>query len=235
MTSPSNIHHQQRKTRRIVFRATANLQRGETLCVVGNTNRLGSGRIKRAMELVTSPKEFPVWFNLEPLTLPDKAIVEYKYFIRSGGKFSRWEPFEGHRTILAYTEGSLHDIIIHDSVNVSNNSNSDGGISTSKSINDLQKKVGARSLQGSSDSNNNNINNNNNNTKNKKSSKESDSLNNNSNNNIAYRCLHLGTLQRAILFDIDSACYCQLLLCRVRTTLPTAFSFCKKRRLRRFL
>ena len=166
MTSPSNIHHQQRKTRRIVFRATANLQRGETLCVVGNTNRLGSGRIKRAMELVTSPKEFPVWYNLEPMTLPDKAIVEYKYFIRSGGKFSRWEPFEGHRTILAYTEGSLHDIIIHDSVNVSNNSNSDGGISTSKSINDLQKKVGAISLQGSSDSNNNNINNNNNNTKN---------------------------------------------------------------------
>jgi trehalose 6-phosphate synthase/phosphatase len=131
-----------------MFRAKANLKRGETLCVVGNTNRLGSGRIKRALELVTSPKEFPVWFNLEPMMLPDKAIVEYKYFIRSGGKFSRWEPFEGHRTILAYTEGSLHDIIIHDTVNVSENNSE--GILPSKSINDLQKQVEAATLQAGS-------------------------------------------------------------------------------------
>ena len=112
-------HQSQRRNRRVLFRATAKLKRGETLCVVGNTSKLGSGRIKRAMELVTSPKEFPVWFSPEPISVPDKAIVEYKYFICSGGKFSRWEPFEGHRTIPAYTEGSLHDFIIHDSVSVS--------------------------------------------------------------------------------------------------------------------
>ena len=105
-----STHQPQRRNRRVIFRATAKLKRGETLCVVGNTTKLGSGRIKRAMELVTSPKEFPVWFSPEPISVPDKAIVEYKYFICSGGKFSRWEPFEGHRTIPAYTEGSLHDL-----------------------------------------------------------------------------------------------------------------------------
>ena len=67
------------------------------------------GRIKRAMELVTSPKEFPVWFSPEPISVPDKALhINILFAVEEN---FRWEPFEGHRTIPAYTEGSPYDLL----------------------------------------------------------------------------------------------------------------------------
>ena len=114
----SFLFNRSSKVRRVTFRATANIQVGETLCVVGDTPRLGNGAVKHALELVTSPKDFPVWFNSNPVSIPASKTVQYKYFIRAGGKFKRWEPFEGHRTLAPHEKGTALDVYIHDTVDL---------------------------------------------------------------------------------------------------------------------
>jgi trehalose 6-phosphate synthase/phosphatase len=77
---------------------------------------LGNGIVKRALELVTTPKDYPVWFNVTPVNFPGHKPVQYKYFVRSGGKFSKWEPFEGHRTLPAFDDGMEQNFEVHDEV-----------------------------------------------------------------------------------------------------------------------
>jgi hypothetical protein len=82
-----------------VFNVTAATAIGETVCVSGNHPLLGSWEERNAIELVTTPEYYPTWYSLEPVNLPLGETVAYKYFIKSGGQFSRWESEEGDRSL----------------------------------------------------------------------------------------------------------------------------------------
>jgi trehalose 6-phosphate synthase/phosphatase len=82
-----------------VFNVTAASAIGETICVSGDHPLLGAWEERDALELVTTPEYYPTWYSLEPVNLPLGQTITYKYFIKSGGQFSRWESEEGDRML----------------------------------------------------------------------------------------------------------------------------------------
>jgi trehalose 6-phosphate synthase/phosphatase len=75
----------------VTFRVQAYTGPGEVVCVVGNARNLGNMQIERAVQLVTSPYDFPTWYNPTPIFLLAGSEVKYRYAIFSGGVFSRFE------------------------------------------------------------------------------------------------------------------------------------------------
>ena len=115
------MSHQNRKsfsqtrTCRVVFNVTAASAIGETICVSGNHPLLGAWEEREAIELVTTPEYYPTWYSLEPVNLPLGETITYKYFIKSGGQFSRWESAEGDRTLIP----RARDIVVNEEINTS--------------------------------------------------------------------------------------------------------------------
>jgi trehalose 6-phosphate synthase/phosphatase len=96
----SSPRHPQIRTCRVVFNVKAATAIGERICVSGNHPLLGAWEERDALELVTTPEYYPTWYSLDPVNLPLGETVTYKYFIKSGGHFSRWESEEGDRTLI---------------------------------------------------------------------------------------------------------------------------------------
>uniref|UniRef100_A0A7S2RRW3 CBM20 domain-containing protein n=2 Tax=Mucochytrium quahogii TaxID=96639 RepID=A0A7S2RRW3_9STRA len=84
----------------VTFKVVAPVQYGETLHVVGDVPALGSGDLKYAVPLVTTPEMFPAWFSQHAIPLASGRTIRYRYAIFSGGNFSRWEGREEPRTVL---------------------------------------------------------------------------------------------------------------------------------------
>lgn len=49
---------------------------------------------------MTSSSMFPIWTSEVPITFGGRHHVDYKYAVFSGGKFCRWENFDGKRTVV---------------------------------------------------------------------------------------------------------------------------------------
>mmetsp|Transcript_105 Transcript_105/g.189 ORF Transcript_105/g.189 Transcript_105/m.189 type:complete len:1079 (+) Transcript_105:193-3429(+) len=76
----------------VVFKVQANTRFGEEIRLSGNLPSLGCDDIDRAVPLVTSPTEFPWWYNKEAIFVPENYLsVKYRYLVFSGGKFVRYE------------------------------------------------------------------------------------------------------------------------------------------------
>ena len=50
--------------------------------------------------MMTSSSTFPIWTSEVPITFGGRHHVDYKYAVFSGGKFCRWENFDGKRTVV---------------------------------------------------------------------------------------------------------------------------------------
>ncbi len=58
----------------------------------GDCWALGDYRKENAVELVTTPKEFPMWRTSRSVLLPSDKPVSYRYMIFTGDRFESWEP-----------------------------------------------------------------------------------------------------------------------------------------------
>ncbi|CEL98035.1 unnamed protein product [Vitrella brassicaformis CCMP3155] len=86
---------------KVFFRAVFNTDFGERVRVVGDSPLLGSWDPKKGHELKTSEELFPSWFSLEPILLPIKEKVQYKYVIvDETGKLINWEEIEDNRELV---------------------------------------------------------------------------------------------------------------------------------------
>ena len=66
----------------------------------GNTPALGDYDAEQAVQLYTTPEDYPVWKTLRPVVVPRGTAIRYKYIIMSGGRPSYWEGIEGERTVV---------------------------------------------------------------------------------------------------------------------------------------
>ena len=73
------------------LRVTARTRLGESLRVSGQSRTLGSFNPATAMELVTTPSEYPVWRTPEPIVVPSDVLQTYRYAVFAGGQFIGWE------------------------------------------------------------------------------------------------------------------------------------------------
>lgn len=86
---------------RCFFRTVQVTDFGEKVFVVGSTTQLGNWVVSRGHELSTSEELHPSWFSKEPVYLPLKQNVQYKYVIvDENGDVKKWEEYEGNRTII---------------------------------------------------------------------------------------------------------------------------------------
>jgi hypothetical protein len=115
------------RTCRVVFNVTAATDIGETICVSGDHPLLGAWEEREAVELVTTPEYYPTWYSLEPVNLPLGETITYKYFIKSGGQFSRWESEEGDRSLTPQGR----DIVVNEEIKTS----ADSATTTTTTIN----------------------------------------------------------------------------------------------------
>ena len=92
----------------------ASTEMGDTLVLVGSTDRLGNWEVKHGVRLCTSPARYPVWYAWLPGCLPG---CEFKFVIaRRGGEHNEWEPGGNRRlppqaTRVAATFGIAQAII----------------------------------------------------------------------------------------------------------------------------
>ncbi|CBZ50187.1 trehalose-6-phosphate synthase of likely plant origin, related [Neospora caninum Liverpool] len=86
---------------RVFFRAVVRTDFGERVAVVGSSPSLGNWQANRGHELTTNEDVFPSWFSKEPVYLPLKKPVSYKYAILDErGDIVRWEECEGNRELV---------------------------------------------------------------------------------------------------------------------------------------
>ncbi|GBG30958.1 Alpha,alpha-trehalose-phosphate synthase UDP-forming [Hondaea fermentalgiana] len=89
------------------FNAIAPVQRGETVCLVGDVAALGSGDHRYGVQLVTAPDVFPEWYTAQPIPLPAGQVITYRYCILSGGELSRWEDLPGDKPREIFVESPM--------------------------------------------------------------------------------------------------------------------------------
>eukprot|EP00922_Rhytidocystis_sp_ex-Travisia-forbesii_P060305 GHVS01089405.1.p1 GENE.GHVS01089405.1~~GHVS01089405.1.p1 ORF type:complete len:1047 (-),score=173.86 GHVS01089405.1:125-3265(-) len=86
---------------KVHFRVDLSTEIAERVLVVGSDPHLGAWEVKNAHELMTTDELHPSWFSPEPVYLPLKVPVVYKYVIvDSEMKVVSWEQIEGNRTIV---------------------------------------------------------------------------------------------------------------------------------------
>ncbi|KAA0156681.1 hypothetical protein FNF29_00792 [Cafeteria roenbergensis] len=81
----------------LTLQVSATVHMGEAVYLTGAAPSMGSWDLSSAVQLVTTPERFPVWYTPTPLPVPARKRVEYKYMIYSGGRFQRWENLDGNR------------------------------------------------------------------------------------------------------------------------------------------
>ena len=74
---------------RVAFQVKAPLGFGQTLLVSGSSPSLGNGDAKSAVELVTDPDSYPLWYSKTHLTFTSGKEVHYEYLVFQRGKFLR--------------------------------------------------------------------------------------------------------------------------------------------------
>ncbi|CEM02372.1 unnamed protein product [Vitrella brassicaformis CCMP3155] len=73
---------------------------GESVCVIGADETLGSWGAAKAIPLTTTAETFPEWKSPEIHFRPEgSGITEYKYIIRRSPEQVRWEPIGGNRSL----------------------------------------------------------------------------------------------------------------------------------------
>jgi len=98
------------------FKVHAPVRYGEEIRLLGNCPALGCDDIQRAVVLVTSPTEYPLWSNKEAIFVPeDTHRIRYRYCLFSGGKFVRYEGQEGVELVR-----SLNIVQSNDGTNITN-------------------------------------------------------------------------------------------------------------------
>lgn len=97
----------------VSFNVVAPLERGETICLVGDVAALGSGDHRYGVQLVTDPDVFPEWYTAQPIPLPPDQTISYRYCILSGGELSRWEelPDGESRKLFVESPTTINDIL----------------------------------------------------------------------------------------------------------------------------
>lgn len=83
----------------VTFSLIAPLGHGEEPFVCGNTVLLGQGEPSEALLLHTTAEEYPKWQS-DPIPVPTGCEVEYRYGVKRGGQFHRWDQHvEGMRVL----------------------------------------------------------------------------------------------------------------------------------------
>ncbi|GBG33124.1 Alpha,alpha-trehalose-phosphate synthase UDP-forming [Hondaea fermentalgiana] len=85
---------------RITFKVKADLDIGQNVRITGDSVNLGSFSPNRGVDLVTTPKEYPIWRTSRPVNLPRGLPLSYKYVIMSGGQFHGWEPIAAQARVI---------------------------------------------------------------------------------------------------------------------------------------
>uniref|UniRef100_A0A7S2RGB1 CBM20 domain-containing protein n=1 Tax=Mucochytrium quahogii TaxID=96639 RepID=A0A7S2RGB1_9STRA len=85
---------------RVTFKVKADLGIGQNIRITGDTQSLGLFHPKNGLNLVTTPKEYPIWRTNRPVNLPTGVPLSYKYVIVSGGLFQTWEQISAHSRIM---------------------------------------------------------------------------------------------------------------------------------------
>ncbi|EPR58368.1 trehalose-phosphatase [Toxoplasma gondii GT1] len=86
---------------RVFFRAVVRTDFGERVAVVGSSPSLGNWQAEHGHELTTNEDVFPSWFSKEPVYLPLKKPISYKYVVLDErGDIVRWEECEGNRELV---------------------------------------------------------------------------------------------------------------------------------------
>lgn len=84
---------------RLTFRVKCETERGQVVAISGDTSGLGFFRKSLAVQLVTTPEEYPYWKTSTPIVVPSHHIVNYKFCIVEGGTFHSYESIEANRSI----------------------------------------------------------------------------------------------------------------------------------------
>ena len=95
---------------RLTFRVKCEASHGQVVAICGDTSGLGFFRKSSAVQLVTTPEDYPYWKTVAPIVVPSHHNINYKYCIIEGGSFHSYEVLEGNRSV---TPQEL-DIIIED-------------------------------------------------------------------------------------------------------------------------
>ena len=70
---------------------------------------MGRNQPTRALKLVTTPEEYPVWRTLQPIVVPRGVVHTYQYAIFDGGKIRRWEDISPRTVNASQPEVTLRD------------------------------------------------------------------------------------------------------------------------------
>jgi len=72
---------------------------GESLCLLGENESLGTWNNKKAVKMSTDKNTFPMWFSQTINLIPKKSSLEYKYLIVNEHGIVKWEDFPNNRII----------------------------------------------------------------------------------------------------------------------------------------
>jgi len=85
---------------RVTFKVKADLEIGQNVRLTGDNRSLGSFSPNRGLDLVTTPKEYPIWRTKRPINLPTGVPLSYKFVIMSGGQFHGWETIASQARVI---------------------------------------------------------------------------------------------------------------------------------------
>ncbi|KAG5184819.1 trehalose 6-phosphate phosphatase [Tribonema minus] len=84
---------------RLHLRVTCATEFGQTVHVSGSSFMVGKQDPSAALEMVTTPEEYPVWRTRKPIIVPRNEVHTYMYALFEGGKFNKWETLSTPRRL----------------------------------------------------------------------------------------------------------------------------------------
>ena len=67
---------------------------------------MGRNQPNRALSLVTTPEDYPVWRTFQPIVVPRGVTHTYQYALFDGGRMRRWEDLEPRTVDVSCLIGS---------------------------------------------------------------------------------------------------------------------------------
>ena len=96
------------KYSQIQVRVTASTGFGESIRISGRSRALGAFNPDEAIELITTPAEYPVWRTARPLVVLSNVSHPYRVALFSGGEFVAWDVSEQERSVFPSTPTHTH-------------------------------------------------------------------------------------------------------------------------------
>lgn len=99
---------------RLHLRVNCATEHGQAIHVSGSSLLAGQADPSAALEMVTTPEEYPMWRTRKPVIVPRDAPHTYAYAIFQGGKFKRWESLDKPRVVLCSTPSTVVEDVFDD-------------------------------------------------------------------------------------------------------------------------